>query len=749
MRTMKAKTAFILMILVATIIPVGALGEWLIVSIPDSESDVWMTEAGNIFAYESSVRLLHGEIGIHAFIRFEDVGLVKADKINYATLYVYAGFDQGEASDPGAVVTIYGIDEPDCTPFSYSGRIWSLSRAYTSANVNWDLSNWTYGWHSVNVTDIVKEIVNQYAWAENNSLGFQILGGSNSGHEVRTFEDIDHQHHGAYAYLYIQYNDAGERPPGLPPTAVFNETYGEYDIWKVNFTEGSGYPLDEMEYVFTYYWMVSPHLLKYDTVHSPPGTPVTLIADTDSAKSTYAGNTPNIVRKANGDIYVLYDDVAGLSRNIYCIKSEDNGTTWIDIERVSTYPGMDTNSQSESSLAVDSLNNLHAVWKGKATGFTTETQIWYANYTTSWSTPIRISTYENMNISRHDVPGIALDSEDNLHVTWFGKAVGIFDDYQIWYVNYNNSWTTPIVVSNYTGMNSNPQMGPALAVDGQDNIHVVWNGMATGFGNHEIWWINYTDSWSYPVRLSTYGGMEDYPQSEPSIAIDSQDLIHVTYGGSANGYPTDTQIWYNKYNVSWFGPTRISDYAGMAILSQYKPVIGVDSNDYLYILWQETGTGADLTEIHLSKYETDWTITERIQGTTNRNDYVNMRWARWPGIIPPTEDTFYVVDENNTVIETWNGENCTSLDCIEDWVDDNTGTGTGDPLDPTPGTQGWTTEGPFTRFKMRLYILFIGLGCLFTPLWAMAYKKLDAPGYAGCFIVMVMGVGLLWSITGI
>ena len=107
---------------------------------------------------------------------------------------------------------------------------------------------------------------------------------------------------------------------------------------------------------------------------------------------------------------------------------------------------------------------------------------------------------------------------------------------------------------------------------------------------------------------------------------------------------------------------------------------------------------------------------------------------------------YYVMDVNGTIIWT---DVAPDIDWVEDFIDDYIDPGGGDPLDPTPGTQGFPDEGPFTRFKMRLYYLFIGLGCIFGPLWAMAYKKFDVVGYAGCFIIIVTGVGLLWSITGI
>ena len=113
---------------------------------------------------------------------------------------------------------------------------------------------------------------------------------------------------------------------------------------------------------------------------------------------------------------------------------------------------------------------------------------------------------------------------------------------------------------------------------------------------------------------------------------------------------------------------------------------------------------------------------------------------------------YYIIDENGTVVDTWtlapDGENFTDIDDLKDFVDDIINPQGGDPLDPAPGS-GWEETGPFTRFKMRLYFLIIGLGCIFGPIWAMAYKKMDSVGYAWCALIMILGTGLLWSITGI
>jgi len=325
------------------------------VSIQESEDDVWMTESGNIFGFEASVRMLDPEIGIRSFLRFEDVPLLKSSKINLATLNVYAGFDQGEQFSPGASVTIYGIDEPDCAPFSYGGQVWSLERPYTSASVNWNVSDWhQVTWQAVNVTSIVKEIINQYAWTQNNSIGFQILGASDSGYEYRTFEDIDHQHHGAYAYLYIQYGliDEEEDPP--EDEYDFIEQYGGYTIWRRNGTGGiyykditiMGSPDGALE---DYYIPIRVNVL------SP-------FAENGLADPLYPAVYPSAVYH-NGATYIVWQGDTGYDP--YIIKYNHSTDTFSDPVKVGANP-LSGDSHGAPVVMVDNQSYIHVFYGAHA-----------------------------------------------------------------------------------------------------------------------------------------------------------------------------------------------------------------------------------------------------------------------------------------------------------------------------------------------------------------------------------------------
>ena len=553
-----------------------AMASSITVSISHSYDDVWMTEAGNIFSNTFMVMMLDNEIGIQSFLRFQNLSISKSAKINYATLRVYVAEPQ-ETPDPGSLVTIYGIDEADCAPFTSDGSVWSLSRPYTSASVNWNTTVWT-GYHSVNVTDIVKEIINQYAWSSGNDLGLQILGASDSGHWPRSFEDYYHAYHEGQAELTIVYDVAPDTPPGLPPGAEFSETYGEWDIWVVD-----------------------------------------LLGDNRTGEGA---------------------DVNWNLLNVTGLTEKDSGSD---------------------------LTKQNATW-------------------------ITASHYQDQAI------GCIYNDTGSANIETF------FVRFMVNVTNVNNGATGNAIIPGFCGLST-------VTPDGVNGLPYGASGEWVGL----ISWCKDDDqSWRFSLHERSGAGKIQSGYSQ-WFNEGTGNMLYVEFRVSVSG--ATKWMGYDVYDDpeftnSIYNAVKVLE---MSIAGPFRyPQITMSLGDGIghYIVYQY------------------YTFLES-----------------------PLEDDmeYFATDENGTVVDTWTqeGENFTDIGDLKDFVDDYVDPQGGDPLDPDPGTQGWDTEGPFTRFKTRLYILVIGLGCVFMPLWAMAYKKFDAVGYAGCFIIMVLGVGLLWSITGI
>jgi len=382
-------------------------------------------------------------------------------------------------------------------------------------------------------------------------------------------------------------------------------------------------PVWPMEYVFTE-GTASPYDIKYD---NEAGLGPYLITTAPSTSSTSMQFQRKLVRLSDGTLYVIY--AKGSPYQIYVAKSVDNGETWTDETLISTRDGMASYDQNYPSIAVDLDDNLHAVWCGKATGYTTDNQIWYAKYDGSWSTPVRISTRDGMSDYEQFPPSIAVDSAGNLHVVWYGRATGYTAWNQVWYAKYDGSWSTPLRISTYSGMENYSEQYACIAIDLEDNIHVTFFGAATGFPTYyQIWHVKYNGSWSTPVRISTAAGMNNKHQYNGCLAIDSNNHLHAVWYGKAAG-DTRYQIYYAKYDGSWQTPVRISTAAGMEDYNQqYSGSIAVDSDGHLYVVWYGKATGyTDYNKIWLAIYTDSW-ATPIVLQPIGENVNPNLRWSR-------------------------------------------------------------------------------------------------------------------------
>lgn len=376
---------------------------------------------------------------------------------------------------------------------------------------------------------------------------------------------------------------------------------------------------------------------------------MTTIATSEDLDATAFSTQRKLVRTSDGTLYAVYHKQLATQHQIYVAKSVNGGATWTNATRISTYAGMESYYQWAASIAVDSNDHLHVVWIGRATGYTTHIQVWYAKYTTSWAAPVRISTYDGMDSYHQNEPSITIDSNNYLHVVWVGPATGYESYNQVWYAKYDTSWATPIRISTYAGMESHNQLTASIAVDNNNNLHVVWAGTATGYaGANQIWYAKYTTSWATPIRISTYAGMQSCHQYLPTIAVDSSNYLHVVWHGYVTTYVPYYHIWYAKYDTSWTTPVYISTYAGMESYHQSFPSIAVDSNNYLHVVWHGKATGyTDYDKVWYARYDTSW-INPTVLQATGQNIYPNFRWSRYPTSNQVTTRLDYVFTNGTT-----------------------------------------------------------------------------------------------------
>jgi len=185
----------------------------------------------------------------------------------------------------------------------------------------------------------------------------------------------------------------------------------------------------------------------------------------------------SIAIDSNNHLHVVWEDSTFFPNEILYKKSTDGGTTWTT-KRLTFNSGYSSNP----NIATDSNNHLHVVWQDDSPG---NDEIYYKKSTdggTSWSTKrLTFNSGDSRNSS------IAIDSSDNLHLVWYDYSPGNCEIYYKKSTDNGASWTTKRLTFNWGS-----SYFPSIAVDSSDNLHVVWADIS--YANHEICYKKSTDS---------------------------------------------------------------------------------------------------------------------------------------------------------------------------------------------------------------------------------------------------------------
>ena len=232
---------------------------------------------------------------------------------------------------------------------------------------------------------------------------------------------------------------------------------------------------------------------------------------------------------------------------------------WHTPERLTTAP--DTGEyNSYSTLAVDGTGRVHLVYKfvdddSISEGVITQKIYYQEKNGSTWSAPEEIYSFtQNTSSSLSGYQKftdfhIALDSNNQPHIVWVSGGNEIF------YTSFDgNSWNTPVNVSD----NSTNSCEPDIAIDSDDNVHIVWRDEITGGGNNDsevgIYALNHrirhaTGSWS------TVSQVFDIKGNPPALTADENGKVHLVFT-ARNG------LAYTYWNGAQWMPPMIIDQEG-------------------------------------------------------------------------------------------------------------------------------------------------------------------------------------------
>jgi hypothetical protein len=290
--------------------------------------------------------------------------------------------------------------------------------------------------------------------------------------------------------------------------------------------------------------------------------------------STEFNNGRKIVMDNENNLYAVY--VNGSSpTQIWFSNSSDLGETWT--QQMLT---KGRTNQLEPSITIDSKDVLHVVWRGFEGGY------YNIRYSSSndggetWSSIEEVTTGTN-SPTEHFAPAIAVDSFNMVHVTWFGRTSSNTAKYNIFYTNRKTTGTWSAVSMLTTNNIDVYNQYPSIAIDGDDNVHVIWTGQTGTASITNIQYMNYssnTKSWS-SVKLLSSSTSND--QMYPSFVIDTKDNIHIAWESES----LNSQIQYIKWDASTSIWSSIEQISTNSTANNNKPSIGVDHRCNVYVLW--------------------------------------------------------------------------------------------------------------------------------------------------------------------
>jgi hypothetical protein len=195
---------------------------------------------------------------------------------------------------------------------------------------------------------------------------------------------------------------------------------------------------------------------------------------------------------------------------------------------------------------------------------------------------------------------VALDSFDNINVVWSDDTPGNQEIYFKRSTNGGSSWMTKRLTWN-TGMS----IRQVLAVDSNDNIYVVWND--DSLGNDELFLKKTTNGGiSWTTKRLTWTPDFSY---DPTIAIDSNDHIYIAWNERVS---SKWEIFLKKSTDG--GANWTTQRLTWNSYDSCIPKLAVDSNDNVYVVWNEFNSDKSFFEIFIRKSTdggSNWT-TQRL-----------------------------------------------------------------------------------------------------------------------------------------
>ena len=276
--------------------------------------------------------------------------------------------------------------------------------------------------------------------------------------------------------------------------------------------------------------------------------------------------TPQITYDKENNPIAIWVQGDGSNDSIYFNKYDATTSSWGNASLVESAAG----SASYPQIAVDSDNNIFAIWAQTDTYLNIYSSI-YSSTTQTWSNATLLETFEFGTAAN---PQIVIDSQNNAIAVWQERDTN--GDYRIYsnrYESATQSWGNATLIESVGGQD------PKIAIDINDNVHVVWR---VGFINN-VYANRYdstTQSWGNETLIDSGTLLPQYPE----IAVDSNNNAIAIWYENDGSYQSIYANIYDSTTQSWGNASLVENETGDA----YTPKIAVNSSNTAFAVWEQT-----------------------------------------------------------------------------------------------------------------------------------------------------------------
>ena len=273
---------------------------------------------------------------------------------------------------------------------------------------------------------------------------------------------------------------------------------------------------------------------------------------------------PSLATSGN-NVYVIWTDNTTGNGDVYLKRSVDNGTTFGNLESISSNLGKSVDPE----IAV-SQDKMYIVWTDETTG---NGDIYFK---TSLDKGITFSSVENLsnNTGSSVSPRIAV-SGNNVYVIWTDNTTGNGDVYLKRSVDNGTTFGNLESISSNLGKSVDPE----IAVS-QDKMYIVWTDETTGNGD-----IYFKTSLDKGITFSSVENLSNNTGSSvsPRIAVSGNNVYVVwTDNTTGNG---DVYLKASSDNGLKFKGKKI---LGKNIGNSIDPQIAVsENNNIVFGIWRD------------------------------------------------------------------------------------------------------------------------------------------------------------------